>query len=85
MEFYEILTQVIALPQREGRVSYRALKRQFNLDDDFLEDMKAEVAASASLQESRDRTDGGDLSLGWMGTDGYQGAAQIHKRRAVAP
>ena len=43
------------------------------------------VSASASLQESRDRTDGYDLSLGWMGTDGHQGAAQIHKRRAVDP
>jgi len=43
------------------------------------------VAASASVQGSRGRTDGGDLSLGWMGPDGHEGAAQVHKRRAVDP
>lgn len=31
MTFYEVLEQVIALLQRHGRVSYRALKRQFAL------------------------------------------------------
>lgn len=34
MTFDEILTQVLALLQREKRVSYRALKRRFDLDDD---------------------------------------------------
>jgi hypothetical protein len=29
MEFDELLTQVIALLQRQGRVSYGALKRRF--------------------------------------------------------
>jgi hypothetical protein len=29
MEFDELLAQVIALPQRQGRVSYGALKRRF--------------------------------------------------------
>ena len=33
MTFQEVLAQVIAWLQREHRVSYRALKRQFNLDD----------------------------------------------------
>jgi hypothetical protein len=32
MRFYEVVTQTIALLQREGRVSYRALKREFALD-----------------------------------------------------
>jgi hypothetical protein len=31
MQFYEVLAQVIELLQRQGRVSYRALKRQFDL------------------------------------------------------
>ena len=31
MDCYEVLAQVIALLQREGRTSYRALKRQFAL------------------------------------------------------
>src|SRR5439155_993129 len=33
MTFYEVLAQVLELLQREGRVSYRALKLQFHLDD----------------------------------------------------
>ena len=40
MTFQEVLAQVIAWLQREQRVSYRALKRQLELDDDYLEDLK---------------------------------------------
>ncbi|HEX9870286.1 MAG TPA: hypothetical protein VGC99_17165 [Candidatus Tectomicrobia bacterium] len=43
MTFYEVLEQVVALLQRHGRLSYRALKRQFQLDDAYLEDLKAEL------------------------------------------
>jgi class 3 adenylate cyclase len=43
MTFDEILEQIIILLQRQGRVSYRALKRQFDLDDDYLEDLKEEI------------------------------------------
>ncbi len=32
MEFYEVLEHVLDLLQRHGRVTYRALKRQFHLD-----------------------------------------------------
>src|SRR5947209_19473611 len=49
MEFYEILTHVITLLQRERRVSYRALKRQFSLDDDVLEDLKEELVYAKRL------------------------------------
>jgi len=41
--FDEILAQVLDLLQREGRVSYRALKRRFELDDDYLADLKDEI------------------------------------------
>ena len=37
MTFEELLDQAIALLQRRGRLTYRALKRQFNLDDDYLD------------------------------------------------
>ena len=40
MAFEEILMQAVAMLQRLGRVSYRALKRQFDLDDDYLDDLK---------------------------------------------
>ena len=43
MTFEEVLTQAIAMLQRQGRASYRALKRQFDLDDSYLEDLKAEI------------------------------------------
>ena len=43
MTFDEILTQVLALLRRDGRVSYRALKRRFDLDEDYLEDLKTEI------------------------------------------
>jgi hypothetical protein len=35
--FKEILAQAVEGLQQDGRVSYRALKRQFDLDDDYLE------------------------------------------------
>jgi len=37
MTFDDVLTQVLDLLQREKRVSYRALKRRFDLDDEYLE------------------------------------------------
>ena len=43
MSFEEILDQAFAMLQRRGRVSYRALQRQFALDDASLEDVKAEL------------------------------------------
>ena len=44
MTFAEILEQTIAMLQRQGRVSYRALRRQFDgLDEDYLEDLKGEL------------------------------------------
>src|SRR5262245_15121233 len=43
MTFEEILDQAIAMLQRRGRLTYSALKRQFQLDDAYLEDVKAEL------------------------------------------
>src|SRR5215475_7185080 len=43
MTFDEILDQVITLLKRQGRVSYSALKRRFDLDDDYLKDLKDEL------------------------------------------
>jgi hypothetical protein len=38
--FEELLQQAIAMLQRQGRVSYRAFKQQFALDDDYFADLK---------------------------------------------
>ena len=43
MRFKEVLAQVIDWLQQDGRISYRAVKRQFDLDDDFLDDLKVEL------------------------------------------
>ena len=49
MTFDEVLARVLDLLQRQGRVSYRALKRRFDLDDDYLEDLKAEIIKAQQL------------------------------------
>ena len=43
MDFAEVLEKVLELLQRQGRVSYSALKRRFNLDDVYLQDLKDEL------------------------------------------
>jgi len=40
MTFEEVLDRVLEMLQRRGRVTYRTLKRQFNLDDAAFEDLK---------------------------------------------
>ena len=49
MTFDEMLAQVLALLQQEKRVSYRALKRRFDLDDEYLEDLKDEIIKAKRL------------------------------------
>ena len=49
MGFYEVLDQAMALLRRRGRVTYRALKREFNLDDACLEDLKDELVNAQHL------------------------------------
>jgi class 3 adenylate cyclase len=54
MEFAEVLEQTIALLQRQGRVSYGALKRRFNLDDAYLDDLKVELIKAQRLAVDED-------------------------------
>src|SRR5262245_28873726 len=54
MTFEELLDQAIAFLQRCGRLTYRALKRQFNVDDDYLEDLKAELIWGQRLAVDED-------------------------------
>ena len=65
MEFAEILKQIIALLQRQGRVSYGALKRQFTLDDDYLDDLKVEI-----IEAQRLAVDENGRILVWVGEPG---------------
>jgi class 3 adenylate cyclase/predicted ATPase len=52
--FYERLEAVVALLRRHGRVSYRALVREFDLDDAFLADLKVELIDVQHLARDED-------------------------------
>ena len=43
MTFDEMLAQILDLLQRQGRVSYRALKMRFNLDDEYLDGCRSHI------------------------------------------
>ena len=54
MTFDELLAEVIALLQRQGRVSYRALKLRFPLDEDYLDGLKDELIHAQRLAVDED-------------------------------
>ena len=56
MTFDEVLEQALEMLRRRGRVSYRALKVQFHLDDDLLEILKEEIVAVHQLGRDQDGT-----------------------------
>src|SRR5712691_9586210 len=62
MEFYDMLDQIVHLLRSRGRVSYRALQRQFALDDALLADLKAEILYAHHLV-----VEDGDRGLVWTG------------------
>jgi class 3 adenylate cyclase/predicted ATPase len=72
--FDEILAQVLDLLQREGRVSYRAFKRRFALDDEYVEDLKAELIDAKHLAVDED-----GKVLVWAGEAARQ---EAEKRRS---
>jgi hypothetical protein len=56
MTFEEILDQATAMLQRRGRLTYGALKRQFQLDDAALQDLKeALLFAYSQIADEADR------------------------------
>src|SRR5262249_45965352 len=54
MDFDELLARILHLLQQEKRLSYRALKRRFALDDEYLEDVKAEIIQAKQLARDED-------------------------------
>src|SRR5207249_11187775 len=76
MTFDDILAQVLELLQREKRVSYRALKRRFDLDDDYLEDLKAEI-----IQAKRLAIDEEGAVLVWIGGTARPEASSSQRAR----
>ena len=62
MDFLAVVDQVIALLRQRGRVTYRTLQRQFQLDEAALEDLKAELIEGQCLA-----TDEQGTVLVWTG------------------
>jgi predicted ATPase/class 3 adenylate cyclase len=56
MDFLDVVDQVVALLRSRGRITYRVLKRQFQLDDEALEDLKAEIITGQQLAVDEDGT-----------------------------
>jgi class 3 adenylate cyclase len=63
--FEEVVDQALAMLQRRGRVTYRLLKRQFDLDDEALEDLKLELIKGQRLAVDEE----GEV-LVWTGAGG---------------
>src|SRR5262249_24068661 len=55
------------LLQREGRVAYRVLKRRFNIDDEYVEDLKADL-----IDAKRVAVDEDGKVLVWVGASPVQ-------------
>ena len=70
MSFIEVVDQVIELLRTRGRVSYHALKREFDLDEAFIADLKEELI---NIQELAADKDG--KMLVWIG-DGAQASTE---------
>src|SRR2546426_4088969 len=62
MDYDALVAKVIELLQREKRVPYRALKRRFELDDDYIEDLKIDL-----IEAKRLAIDENDRILVWIG------------------
>ena len=78
MGFDEVLAQVLELLQREKRVSYRALKRRFSIDDEYLEDLKAEIIDAKRLAADENGT-----VLVWAGTASPAGTGSAQQESAT--
>ena len=54
MDFVAVLDQAVDLLRQRGRVTYRTLKRQFQLDDETLEDLTIELIKGQRLAVDED-------------------------------
>src|SRR4051812_32788530 len=78
MEFYDVLNQALTLLEREKRVSYRALKRQFSIDDEYIEDLKAEIIYAKQLAVDED-----GKVLVWTGNGSLESRVQSPESEPV--
>src|SRR5262245_6917595 len=62
MDYDALVAKVIELLQREKRIPYRSLKRRFDVDDDYIEDLKIDL-----IEAKRLAIDENDRILVWIG------------------
>jgi hypothetical protein len=74
MKFSELVDQAVEFLRRRARVSYRALQREFDLDDESLADLKVELINAQRLAVDED-----GKVLVWAGS---KSNTESEKRRA---
>ena len=80
MKFSEIVAQASALLQRKGRITYRALQREFTLDEAALADLRDELIEGEQVA----RDENGKV-LVWTGTLKEQPADHEEQPTLAAP
>jgi hypothetical protein len=83
MDYDTLLNQVIALLQREQRLSYRGLTRRLRLDDETLEDLKEDLISFGQLQRGglgRHQSCSGDTAEEWRWAWSSEKATTPHLR-----
>src|SRR5712692_7790355 len=80
MTFDEILEQAIGMLQRRGRISYGALKRQFDLDNEYREDLKSELIEVLAVAADKD-----GKMLVWNGEGASASASMNNPRQPQSP
>ena len=78
MDYEAVLAQVLALLQREGRLSYRVLKRRFGVDDDLLEDLRRFLKKNILSQD----VEAGRIRISQLGNSGWRSSRASTSRIA---
>jgi hypothetical protein len=79
MKFSEIVKQAVSLLQESERITYRALKREFGLDEEALEDLKSELIKAARVA----RDENGEV-LVWVGDDEHGETRKLRSAEVVS-
>ena len=79
MDYDALVAKVIELLQREKRVPYRSLKRRFDVDDDYIADLKIDL-----IEAKRLAIDENDRILVWIGDAQEVAAPSAHTAQPPA-
>src|SRR5215470_12703197 len=80
MKFSEIVDHASTLLQRKGRITYRALKLEFDLDDEQLDILKEELIEAQALAVDKD-----GKMLVWAGEDSLASRVQRLESKTADP